>query len=232
MKAISFFYYLFAIVGLCLLGGSFYHYQERQAFLEKAESTQGTVIELIPTKSKNSTSYYSLVEFTTKTGEKIRFSSSISTNPPTYDVGENVEVLYDPLDPKRADINGFFSLYLMPLIFGILGTISSLIGFLNIFFANQKRKKQQALLDNGKRISTKFESVQFNSNFKSNGRRPYQIYSQWLDPNTNEVYVFKSENVWFDPTDHIKSEEIRVTIDPNDPKRYVMDTSFLPNLKN
>lgn len=228
----SIFEYLFAIIGLILLGGAFYLYQDKQAFLKKAEVTQGTVVELLSTKSKNSISYCPVIEFITKTGKKIKISSSVSSNPPSYNVGENVEVLYDPINPNKADINGFSSLYLAPLILGIVGTAFFLMNFISIRFGYLNQKKLQYLLDNGKRISTKFENVQLNSGSKANGRNPFQIYSQWLNPNTNELYVFKSDDIWFDPTEFIKTEEIKVMIDPNDPKKYLMDTSFLPNLKN
>lgn len=228
----SIFEYLFAIIGLILLGGALYLYQDKQAFLEKSEVAQGTVVELLSTKSKNSISYRPVVQFITKVGEKIKFSSSVGSNPASYNVGENVEVLYDPINPNKAEINGFSSLYLAPLILGVIGTAFFLIGFMSIRFGYLKQKKLQYLSDNGKRISTKFENVQLNSSSKANGRNPFQIYSQWLNPNTNELYVFKSDDIWFDPTEFIKTEEIKVMIDPNDPKKYFMDTSFLPNLKN
>lgn len=224
--------YVFSIIGLALLIGAFYLYQNKQAFLKKAEVAQGTVIELQSSRSDNSTTYRPVVEFTTKTGKKVEFTSSVSSNPPSYNQGETVEVLYDPVNPYKADINGFTSLYLAPLILGILGIIFFLIGFFTILFSYRKQKTTKYLLENGKRISTKFENVQLNSSFAVNGRNPFQIYSQWLDTNTNELYIFKSDNIWFDPTDFIKTEEIKVMIDPSNPKEYLMDISFLPKVNN
>lgn len=232
MKTFSILKYVFLVIGLALLTGAFFLYQNKKAFLEKADTAQGTVIELLQSRSDNSTTYKPLVSFKTKEGRQIEFTSSVSSNPPGYDEGETVEVLYDPADPKDANINGFASLWLGPLILGILGAVFSLVGFLIILFKNLKQRKSQYLLDNGRRIATKFESVQFNSSYEVNGRSPFQIYSQWLDTNTNELYVFKSDNIWFDPTDFIKTEEIKVMIDPHNPKKYFMDISFLPKVKN
>ena len=224
--------YVFAIIGLTLLGGALYLYKDKQAFLKKAEVTQGTVIELLRTKSDNSITYCPVVAFTTKAGTKISFSSSVSSNPPSYNEGENVEVLYDPINPNNATIKGFKSLYLGVLIVGIIGTAFFILGFISIRFGYLKQKKLQYLLDNGQRISTKFENVQLNSSSKENVRNSFLIYSQWLNPNTNELYVFKSDTIRFDPTDFIKTKEIMVMIDPRDPRKYFMDTSFLPNLEN
>lgn len=228
----SFFLYLFGIIGFILLGVALYLYLDKQAFLDKAEISQGKVIELLRTKSDNSISYRPVVEYITKKGIKIEFSSSLSSNPASYNVGENVPVLYDPINPNKAEINGFKALYLGPLIVGTIGIVFFLIGFMAIRSSYLKQKESKYLLNNGKRIITKFENVQHNKSTESSGRNPFQIYSQWLNPNTNEIYIFKSDDIWFDPTDFIKSEEIKVLINPDNPKQYIMDTSFLPNLKN
>ena len=59
------------------------------------------------------------------------------------------------------------------------------------------------------------------------GRHPYKIVSQWHDPGTDEVHVFESEPIWFDPRAYLP-EMVFVYVDPEDPKVYHMDTSFLP----
>ncbi|MBZ4033667.1 DUF3592 domain-containing protein [Flavobacterium sp. 17A] len=232
MKAFSIFNYVFAIIGAGLMAGAIYLYVDKQAFLEKAETVQGTVVEMIPKRSKESTTYSPVVSFKTKTGQTITYTSSTSSNPPSYNVGESVTIFYDPADPNDAEINGFFSLWLGVLILGFIGTVFFLIGFLGILFRWLKNKKAQNLRETGKPIAAKFTQVQLNTNQSLNGRNPFQILSQWQDPQTNELYVFKSESIWYDPTEFINTETVRVFIDPQNPKNYVMDTSFLPVLKN
>lgn len=232
MKTIAIIKYVFITIGALMLAGAFYFYQDRQAFLKKAETVQGTVVELISKRSDNSTTYAPVVSFTTKAGNKIEFTSSVSSNPPSYSEGESVEVLYDPEEPKDASINGFASLWIGPLIFGILGTVFFLIGFGIILFGILKQRKTQYLRDNGKRIETKFVQVHLNYGMAVNGRNPFQISSQWLNPQTNEMYVFESDNIWFDPTEFIKGDIIKVMIDPSNPKKYYMDISFLPTVRS
>lgn len=232
MKVFSIFNYVFSIIGACLLAGAIYLYINKQAFLEKAETTQGTVVEMIPKRSKDSTTYSPVISFTTKTGQQITYTSSVSSNPPSYEVGENVQIFYDPADPKDAEINGFFLLWLGVIILGFIGIVFFLIGSLGVLFRYLKNKKAQNLRETGKPISAKFTQVQLNTSQTLNGRNPYQILSQWQDPKTDELYVFKSESIWFDPTEFVKTDTVRVFIDPENPKDYVMDISFLPVLKN
>ncbi|WP_281232747.1 DUF3592 domain-containing protein [Flavobacterium gelatinilyticum] len=232
MKVVSIIKYVFTAIGLALLAGALYLYLDKKDFLKNAETVQGTVVELISKRSDNSITYAPVISFTTKEGNKIEFTSSVSSNPSSYNVGESVEVLYDPKAPNKANINGFSSLWIGPLILGILGVIFFLIGFIIILYGITKQKKKRYLLDNGKRISTTFNEVRLNYSLVVNGRHPYQIVSQWLDTQTNKLYVFESENIWFDPTEFVKTDEIKVVIDPKNPKKYYMDISFLPVLKN
>jgi len=232
MKIISIIKYVFATIGLVLLAGAISLYFAKQSFLKRAETVQGKVVELVSKRSDNSIMYTPVISFITREGSEIEFASSVSSNPPSYSVGETVEIMYDPKEPNEADINSFSSLWLGVLVLGILGTVFFLIGFAIILYGLKKQKKKQHLLDNGKRIVTTFKEVYINYGLEINGRNPYQISSQWLDTETNKMYVFKSENIWFDPKEFIKTEEIKVLINPNDPKKYLMDISFLPALNN
>lgn len=224
--------YVFLIIGLGLLVGTFFLYQNKKEFLDTAVTAKGTVIELIASRSDKSTTYKPVVSFTTKDGKQIKYISSVSSNPPSYHEGETVEIFYDPADPYDANINGFASLWLGPLILGIFGIIFFLIGFFIILFGKMKQKKIEDLKFNGKSIITKFDYADLNYNYKVNGRSPFVIYSQWLNPATNELHLFKSDDIWFDPSSFIPSEGIKVLIDPANPKKYHMDISFLPKLNS
>ena len=83
---------------------------------------------------------------------------------------------------------------------------------------------------NGRHVQANFERVELNTSLRVNGACPYRIVCQWLNPATNQVHVFKSHNLWFDPTDYISGKTLEVIIDPNSYKRYVVETSFLPKL--
>ena len=82
----------------------------------------------------------------------------------------------------------------------------------------------------GNAIQTDFQGVERNTSLEVNGKNPWRVTSQWLDPASNKLRVFHSENLWFDPTQFVKAKTVTVLLDPKNPKRYYMDVSFLPEL--
>ena len=82
----------------------------------------------------------------------------------------------------------------------------------------------------GNAIETDLQGVERNTTLEVNGKHPWRISSQWLDPVANKLRVFYSENLWFDPTSFVTRKQVTVLLDPKDPKRYYMDVSFLPQL--
>ncbi len=230
MRTISVMKYAFTVIGLGILFGAFSLYTNTQDFLKNALTTNGTVVELISSRSSDSTIYRPVVEFKTQDDKLIEFISSSGSNPSSYSKGEIVEVLYQKSSPEQAKISGFFSLWSGPVILGGLGTVFFIVGFSIIFFGNLKDKKIKYLKRNGIPVRAKFQSVEINDSLEVNDRNPYQICVQWKNPTTSELHVFNSENIWFDPTVHISNEEITVLIERNNPKKYYVDISFLPKV--
>ena len=230
MKALSIIKYLFTFLGLAMLIGSFYINEDTRSFIAQATKTEGTVVQLILSFSDHSRTYHPLVRFTDTNGKAIEFVSSTGSNPPGYSEGEKVEVLYLPAEPYKARLNSFFSLWGGSIIVGGLGTIFLLIGG-GIFLAPKlKNRKNEYLKEQGSPIESEFQSVAFNTTVSVNGRNPFQVITQWKNPSTSEIQIFKSDNLWYDPTEHIQNKRIRVFIDRNNPKKYYVDLSFLPKI--
>jgi hypothetical protein len=236
MKTIAIIKYVFSAIGIAMLAGALFWVQNIRSFLAQASTAQGTVIELVHSRSSSSSSSNSsgtwapVVRFVTANGEKIEFTSGTSSNPPGYSQGESVEVLYDAGKPRDARINGFGSLWLGPMIFGGLGSIFFLIGGGIILFSVLHGRKEEYLKQNGTRILTTFQSVELNTSLAVNGRHPFRVFTQWTNPTTSEIHVFASDNLWFDPSPHINNRAITVFIEPGNPKKYYVDLSFLPKL--
>jgi hypothetical protein len=230
MKALSIIKYLFTLIGIGLLVGAFLLYQKTNSFIASSMKTEGQIIDLISKRSSgdSSSTYAPEVEYLAYDGKTYRFVSSVSSNPPAYDVGEKVEVLYLEANPNEAQLNGFFSLHLGEFIMGILGTVFFLIGGGILLFGALRNKKREYLIANGTSIQTKIQNVGMNTSVSVNGRHPYIIVSQWLNPATNELHEFESDNIWFDPSDFIKTDVINVLIEQNNPKKYWVDIRFLP----
>ncbi len=230
MKTLKIIKYIFSIAGLGMLVGSFFLYQGTSEFLSDAIKVDGVVVDLVRSRSSDSTTYAPKIRFKTETGTMIEFTSSSGSNPPSYSRGEQVKIFYSSKNPDKAKVDSFFSLWGGAVIVGILGSTFSLVGFGMILFGIRKQRKKDELLQQGTRINTKFQSVSRNTRLKVNGRNPYIITSQWQNPVTNKLHIFESDNIWFDPEEFVNEDVLMVFIDPDDPSQYYMDISFLPTL--
>jgi hypothetical protein len=235
MKVLKIISVVFSVIGVGMLLGSFFIFSNTSRFIAGAVEAEGKVIALDRSSSSSSsgsrsTTYRPVVEFTSSTGKRIEFTSNVGSSPPSHRVGEPVTVLYNPADPYRARIKSFFQLWFGFLIVFFLGLVFAAIGLGMIFVRSRGRKRAEWLHQHGRRMKTSFKGVELNNSVRVNGRSPYHIISQSPDPAANTVRVFESENIWFDPSEYIKDETIDVLVDPNNPKKYVMDISFLPKL--
>jgi len=227
---------LFTLIGVAMLIGGVFMFNRTRRFTQRSVATTGTVVELL-LESRSSTSagrrtvghsYYPLIRFKTKSGQVVEFKSSFGSNPPSYVVGARVPILYDPDNPHRAEINSFMSLWMGVIILLALGGIFTAVGVGTVLVAVASKRKIEWLKTAGEKIATDFQRVELDTSVKVRGRSPYRIISQWHDPTTNKVYVFESENIWFNPEEYIKGDKIDVYVDINNPKNYYMDISFLP----
>jgi hypothetical protein len=81
------------------------------------ETTTGTVVDLNESSDPEGSccTYSPVIEFTVN-GKPYIFTGDNATNPPAYQVGEEVEILYDPANPDTAQINKWTERWLMPII--------------------------------------------------------------------------------------------------------------------
>ena len=232
MKKPGLFKILFGGIGIALLVGAAALVLNTRNFIANAARTTGTVVELREVRDSDdgSITYKPVVNFTAPDGISVTFESSFSSRPAAYSVGESVEVLFAPGEPSKARIDGFGSLWLGPLIMSILGLAFTAVGG-GVWIAGRiGERRRQWLMAHGTSVQTEFQSIERNTSLKVNGRHPWRILSQWQNPATSKLHVFKSDNLWFDPASFVKSKQITVLVDPNDAKRYHMDVSFLPQV--
>ncbi|MFI9307364.1 DUF3592 domain-containing protein [Streptomyces triculaminicus] len=128
---------MFAVGALCLVAGLIFA-GVSVSFLTDAQRARGTVVALDwredhdggsrTAHGDDAPAAYPVVEFTSADGTPRKFRDSAGSNPPSYKVGEQVEVLYRPDAPEDARIKGFLSLWLAPLILGGIGLVFTGIG--------------------------------------------------------------------------------------------------------
>jgi hypothetical protein len=112
-------------IGLGLLGA--YLYRSTNLFLAKALPATGRVVDLAVNHSSNSSTYAPVVEFQVD-GHAYKFKDSISSNPPSYQRGDVVKVLYDPDRPGSARIDRGRWNTLVPLLVCAFGVLLTSLG--------------------------------------------------------------------------------------------------------
>ena len=137
---------IFAGIGAIFLTfGLVLGYQTR-TFLGTASRAEGEVIALEcrrshPRRGRRFTvyHYYPVVKYTAADGQTVQFIGQVGSKPPAFRVGQKVEVLSNPEQPRSARINSFFELWFAPMIFTGLGGIFLLMGV--VALANQFRPR-------------------------------------------------------------------------------------------
>ncbi|MFF1699394.1 DUF3592 domain-containing protein [Streptomyces sp. NPDC058257] len=125
-------------VGTLLMVGALIAVGVSVSFLADAERAPGTVVSLEwrddihgvsrKQRANDGPTAYPVVEFTSADGTPRTFRGSAGSNPPSYERGEKVEVLYRADSPEDARINGFTSLWLLPVVLGGIGLVMAGIG--------------------------------------------------------------------------------------------------------
>jgi Protein of unknown function (DUF3592) len=219
---------LFAGIGVVLLAVTAVTAFFTLRFVTGSERADGTVVDLHESydSEEDRTSYYPIVRFETADGRQIRFESDVSTSD---DVGDTVEVLYDPDDPEDAKLAGFFNLWGLPLIAGALGAaFAGIGGYLVHRTRAPSREDIQWLRRHGRRVEGRLPRV-VEGDVVVNEQTPYRIEIDVHEPMRGPPRVLRSEYLWFDPAEHLKDREtVDVYIDPEDLERYYVDVSFLP----
>jgi len=127
---------VFGAVAVVLCAVAWLLHHNTASFIASASRTQGEVMRLLyveSSKRNESGTWKPLVRFTAPSGEIIEFAPSSSSSPPGYEVGEKVDVFFDPNDPQDAMLDGFFSLWGGALITGGLGLVFLLMTAMLLF---------------------------------------------------------------------------------------------------
>ena len=92
--------------GLVLFGvGAGFTYQHNR-IRQNGLMVEGQVIHLEKRCNDDGCTYRPVVEFNAQNGQNFTYTSSSSTNPPAYDVGEAVTIYYIQENPHEARIKG------------------------------------------------------------------------------------------------------------------------------
>lgn len=211
---------LFLVIGVCALVGGIVWGVNTKKFVDGAERASGTVIELERRQSgDDGPSYYPVVRFTDAAGNDVTFTSSTGSNPPSKREGDKVDVLYDPRNPREAELDSFFSLWFGPLMVGgLFGTIFPLVGVAIILGSLRQAAQRNRLIEGGTKIVAELQGVE---------RVPqgWTVMARATDPR-GIPRVFRSAPLPRDPGPSLMGRSsVEVIVDPNDYGSYEMHPS-------
>lgn len=232
MKILRTLGFIFGGIGLVLLIATLLVADHTNRFMKESRTAPGIVTDLrIGSSSGSSTSraHHPVVRYTPDGQEPVEFVSSFGSSPPRYKKGDAVTVRYAPESPYRARIDGFWGTWFPSVLLSALTAAFGIPGATLLVLFYRRQAREQWLRLHGRIISTDFQAVTLNKAVRVNGVHPYQVVTRWQNHSNGIHYTFSSESLWEDPAPYVEGgRAINVRIDPNNPKRYIMDLSFLP----
>jgi hypothetical protein len=144
--------------------------------------------------------------------------------------GDLVKVWYDPENPQKIDFGDGIRSNMRTIL--IIGSISFFLFYIFIK-ASLKDAANRKLVNTGLKVSTELVSVGRNEKYRMGDKNPWIINCKWTDNKINKEYKFVSIDFKNDPKPFLGGRShIDVFIDPADPGKYYMDTSFVPAENN
>jgi hypothetical protein len=183
---------------------------------------ESTVLTSKRNSGKNST-YSVSVSFTSDDGKTV---TAIAVRKMHVSEGERVMIWYDPADPQKITFGDGIGYDMRGLVIGVLIFLFGLYLFVRSVLADLGNNK---LIRSGQKISAEFVSVEKNERYRMGDNSPRFIKCKWTDSRNNKEYFFVSKDYTIDPIQYLnKRLHLDVYIDPADPSKYYMDTSFMP----
>ena len=127
---------IFLIAGLCVLFGGLVSWYRTRNFLARCVETKGVVVshhyQTSYDEDDKTTSSFPIFRFNHPiTGTEYTVRSNVSG---LMQEGQEIEILYDPQNPKNAKINKLSHTWMIPIIVTIMGVFFSFLGiFSNLF---------------------------------------------------------------------------------------------------
>lgn len=115
-----------AFIGISLLIGAGFVYYIEQDAVDNGTRVLGTVIDL--QEDSDGGSYAPVISYTWQ-AEQRQFTGSVYSNPPSFEIGEQVAIFIDADNPDHIVIDSFTDRWLVVIILGIFGCLLLVFSF-------------------------------------------------------------------------------------------------------
>lgn len=210
---------LFTVIGVKISMNTFNY--------ENKVETTGTITSI--TSHRDSDGDTSHTVYVSYEVDGVIYESSLGGYSSSYKKGKEIEIYYDKDDPYEI---GTKSIDLLMLLFPGLGLIFAIIGLVGLIKIFVGKSKSKRLKEKGQAVYATITSVELNTSYTVNGSNPYYILCEWNNPTDGKKYIFKSENIWFDPQTIMSERNITqlpVYIDSAKLNNYYVDIDTIKN---
>ena len=137
--------------------------------------------------------------------------------------------LYGKNHPENMDGDPMLFLF----VFSGIGAVFLVLGVVFLILMFCRRSLQSQIFTEGHYIMAQVTSVMPNYNVRVNGRTPYIAECSYTDPDTGVLHLFRSRNIYFDPTSILMDAQVAVYLRPHDYRHYYMDVdAILPQTEH
>jgi hypothetical protein len=167
------------------------------------------------------------VSFNTQDGSQVTAKASKREY---VKAGDKVMIFYDPASPQKIDFGDTIGYNVRGLVIGGLLFVLGFYYFIRFSLRDNANKK---LITSGNKIAAEFVEVGRNEKYRMGDNNPWVIKCRWTDAMSNREYHFVSKDYTIDPAPYLNGRShLDIFIDPSDPGRYYIDTSFMPKGNN
>jgi len=123
----------------------FFVWRKESSFINQSSLTKGQVFQFQKIgksgNHRNDTIYYPQVSFMVN-GQEYQFVSNLGSSSKRFELGEKVEVYYNPIDPTKAQIKDYWESWFGFIASLIVGAGFCLMGFLTWFLSTRHQLKE------------------------------------------------------------------------------------------
>jgi hypothetical protein len=167
------------------------------------------------------------VSFTTPDGTEVIAKASRRHFTAT---GDRIPVWYDAAFPQKIDFGDTVRYNMRGVAIGGFLFILMMYYFIKYTITDIKNK---SLVKSGMKIAAEFVSIDRDERIKVGGQNPWIIKCKWADSRNNKQYYFITKPYTIDPSPYLNGKYyLDVYINPADPAKYFIDTSFMPEGDN
>lgn len=151
----------FMFISFILIGWGIYSYKDKTENFAGYKKTEGTVMRMreVPETDNSGVTYAPVINYKDGAGKEFTYESKHSSDPPDYKVGEKVQLIYDPADPKEVYVDSFREKWVLTIVLFFCGIIVFPISIWMIFTGFRKNKPAKQINSGASNGSSSYVSI-------------------------------------------------------------------------